>query len=59
MRIAIVTLLGTGFLGAQIALQAAWHDQEPTIDIRLPGHEPVTLARSASSVILTRKEIPA
>ena len=54
-----ITLRPLSDTSIEIALQAAWHDQEPTIDIRLPGHEPVTLARSASSVILTRKEIPA
>ena len=54
-----ITLRPLSDTSIEIALQTAWHDQEPTIDIRLPGHEPVTLARSASSVILTRKEIPA
>ena len=43
----------------EIVLQTAWHDQEPAIDIRLPGHKPVTLERNAANVILTREETSA
>jgi hypothetical protein len=54
-----ITLRPLSDASIEFVLQTAWHDQEPTIDIRLPGHEPVTLERSASKVTLRRKEIPA
>jgi hypothetical protein len=54
-----ITLNPLSDTSIEIVLQTAWHDQEPAIDVRLPGHEPVTLERNATSVILTREEIPA
>jgi hypothetical protein len=43
----------------EIVLQKAWRDQEPAIDIGLPGYDPVTLERNATNVILTREETSA
>jgi len=54
-----ITLNPLSDTSIEIVLQTAWHDQEPAIDVRLPGHEPVTLERNATTVILTREEIPA
>jgi hypothetical protein len=45
--------------GVELVLETAWHDQEPGIDVRLPGHLPVTLERNATNVILTREETSA
>lgn len=52
-----ITLSPLSDASLEIVLQTAWHDQEPAIDVRLPGYEPVTLERNATSVILTREEI--
>lgn len=54
-----ITLSPLSDTSIEIILQTAWHDQEPAIDIRVPGYEPVTLAPNATTVILTREEIPA
>jgi len=51
-----ITLNPLSAASIKVILQTAWHDQEPAIDVRLPGHEPVTLERNATSVILTREE---
>lgn len=54
-----ITLSPLSDTSIQIVLQTAWHAQEPAIDVRLPGYEPVTLERNATNVILTKEEIPA
>lgn len=54
-----ITLSPLPDTGIEIVLQAAWHDQEPAIDVRLPGYEPVTLERNATTVTLKKEEIPA
>ena len=41
----------------EIVLETAWRDQEPAIEVRLPGCQPVTLERNATNVILTREGI--
>jgi hypothetical protein len=54
-----ITLNPLSNTSIEIVLQTAWHDQEPAIDVRLPGHKPVTLERNATNVILTREETSA
>ena len=53
-----ITLVPLSDTSIKITLQTAWHDQEPSMDVRLPGYEPVTLELNAGTVILTRKEAP-
>ncbi len=53
-----ITLIPLSKSSIKITLQTAWRDQEPVMDVRLPGYEPVTLERNMGTVILTRKETP-
>jgi len=52
-----ITLSPLSDASIEIVLQTAWRDQEPAIEVRLPGHGPVTLERNATTVILTREEV--
>jgi hypothetical protein len=53
-----ITLSPLSDTSIQIVLKTEWHAQAPAIDVRLPGYEPVTLERNATSIILTKEEIP-
>lgn len=53
-----ITLNPLSDTSVEIVLRTAWRDQQPPIDVCLPGHEPVTLERSATTVIVATKENP-